>query len=96
MANYPSTQAGDGYSAIEGAHKDLTRISQLSGQIAPSVQNIVQVVVQGSPDEINALLPHQLQGVVHLASSCQNAASECERFFVNVSGLAQVSSFRKI
>jgi hypothetical protein len=96
MANRPCTQVGDGYTAIEGAHKDLDRISNLSGQIPSSVSNILMLVMGGSPEEIKLLLHDQLQGVLHLASTCQNAASECEQFFANVSGLAQVGSFRKI
>jgi hypothetical protein len=96
MANDASIQVGEGYTAFEGAHHDMDRISNASSQMPQLIRDIVLLITTGSPDEIRLYLNTQLEGVLRLASICQNAASHCEGVFENISGLAQVSSFRKI
>ncbi|PVF99250.1 hypothetical protein CPB86DRAFT_299093 [Serendipita vermifera] len=75
--------------SFEEAHANMDRLSLLAKQLPQSIATVIQLLLQGSPEEITLLFPSQLDGVTCLALNCQNAASQCEANFKNAAGLAQ-------
>ncbi|EIN05300.1 hypothetical protein PUNSTDRAFT_137982 [Punctularia strigosozonata HHB-11173 SS5] len=96
FAKYPDSfkaclqqMVGDGYTAFEGAHTNMTRIQNASGQIPALIAQAVQLVINGSPREVQAFLGDQLKGILQLANICQEAALASESAFLDICGLAQ-------
>ncbi|CCM02017.1 uncharacterized protein FIBRA_04093 [Fibroporia radiculosa] len=80
---------GNGYTAFETAHKDMQTIQALSGQMPDVIQNLVQLLISGKPDEVQALFPNGLNDLKGLATGCKTAAEECEAGFNDMANLAQ-------
>ncbi|CCM02016.1 uncharacterized protein FIBRA_04092 [Fibroporia radiculosa] len=80
---------GAGYTAFETAHKDMQTIQALSGQMPDVIRNLVQLLISGEPDEVQALFPNGLADLKGLANGCKEAAEECEGGFKDMANLAQ-------
>ncbi|KAG8933166.1 hypothetical protein FRC01_010665 [Tulasnella sp. 417] len=80
---------GDGAEAFMIAHKNMMRIQQTSSEIPSFISSVVSLIIQGSPQEVRGLLPHQIGTARSLARTCEEAASACEATFASISGLAQ-------
>jgi hypothetical protein len=80
---------GDGYTAFEGAHKNMTAIRDLSGQMPEVISQLVQLLNGASKEEIEMLFPKTLAGLKSLALKCQRAAESCEGGFKDLADLTQ-------
>jgi hypothetical protein len=69
----------------------MTRIQNAASQMPGLIANAVQLVVTGTPQEVQALLANQLNGILQLGNICQTAAQASEAAFKDICGLAQVS-----
>ncbi|KAK7054713.1 hypothetical protein VNI00_003176 [Paramarasmius palmivorus] len=78
----------EGYTAFGTAHKSMTRIQNASGQIPDVIKDAVAIIIQGSPKEVDAYLPDQLQSALDLAQICAAAAKETEDGFHGIWNLA--------
>ncbi|KAF8647344.1 hypothetical protein AX16_006806 [Volvariella volvacea WC 439] len=79
---------GNGYTAFGSAHKNMTRIQNASNQIPDVIKNAVLTILKGSPQEVEAYLPDQIQSALDLAQICANASKETEDAFHGISNLA--------
>ncbi|KAK7444518.1 hypothetical protein VKT23_015196 [Stygiomarasmius scandens] len=79
---------GEGYHAFGSAHKNMTRIQNASSQIPDVIKTAVATVIKGSPQEVGAYLPDQIQSALDLAQICASAAKEAEVAFHGISNLA--------
>jgi hypothetical protein len=75
--------------AFETAQKSMTTIQNRSSGMPKNIQNAVKIVFEGSPEEVEALLPDMIQSVLEGADACKLAAEEAERSFEGLTGLAQ-------
>ncbi|KAK7054715.1 hypothetical protein VNI00_003178 [Paramarasmius palmivorus] len=78
----------EGYTAFGSAHKNMTRIQNSSSQIPDVIKTAVVTILKGSPQEVNAYLPGQIQAALELAQICAGAAKDCELKFHGISNLA--------
>ncbi|KAI0339038.1 hypothetical protein BDW22DRAFT_1361941 [Trametopsis cervina] len=78
----------EGYTAFGTADAQMTRIHNASGQIPDTIKEAVFTIMTGTPTEIQALLPDQIQAALDLANICVEAATTCEEEFKGIQKLA--------
>ncbi|KAK7054727.1 hypothetical protein VNI00_003190 [Paramarasmius palmivorus] len=78
----------DGYTAFGTAHNSMMRIQNLVGQLPEAIRTAVNTVVNGTPQEINAFLPGQIQSALTLVQTCATVAKEGEQGFSDICNLA--------
>jgi hypothetical protein len=75
--------------AFETAQKSMTIIHNRSSGMPRNIQNAVNIVFNGSPQEVEAYVPDLIHSVLDSADACRVAAEQAERSFEGLTGLAQ-------
>jgi hypothetical protein len=75
--------------AFETAQKSMTIIHNRSSGIPRNIQNAVNIVFNGSPQEVEVYVPDLIHSVLDSADACRVAAEQAERSFEGLTGLAQ-------
>ncbi|KAF8132685.1 hypothetical protein K438DRAFT_1998460 [Mycena galopus ATCC 62051] len=80
---------GDGYTAFETAHRNMESIMNNSSQMPGVIRDIVSLVLQGTPQDIEDLFPNAINDLQALSQTCRDRAKETEVAFHAITGLAQ-------
>jgi hypothetical protein len=75
--------------AFETAQKSMTIIQNRSSGMPKNIQNAVNIVFNGTPQEVAAYVPDMIQSVLDSADACKLAAEQAEKSFEGLTGLAQ-------
>ena len=67
----------------------MTIIQNRSSGMPRNIQNAVNIVFNGSPQEVEAYVPDLIHSVLDSADACRVAAEQAERSFEGLTGLAQ-------
>lgn len=75
--------------AFESAQKCMTIIQNRASGMPRNIQNAVNVVFNGSPQEVEAYVPDLIRSVLDSAEVCKDAAGQVERSFEGLAMLAE-------
>ena len=75
--------------AFESAQKCMTIIQNRASGMPRNIQNAVNIVFNGSPQEVEAYVPDLILSVLDSAEVCRDAAERVERSFEGLTGLAE-------
>lgn len=75
--------------AFESAQKCMTIIQNRTSGMPRNIQNAVNVVFNGSPQEVEAYVPDLIRSVLDSAEVCRDAAGQVERSFEGLAMLAE-------
>jgi len=67
----------------------MTIIQNRTSGMPRNIQNAVNIVFNGSPQEVEAYVPDLIRSVLDSAEACRIAAEQAERSFEGLTGLAQ-------
>lgn len=67
----------------------MTIIQNRSSGMPKNIQNAINIVFNGSPQEVEAYVPDLIHSVLDSADACRVAAEQAERSFEGLTGLAQ-------
>ncbi|KAI4894401.1 hypothetical protein NFI96_008555, partial [Prochilodus magdalenae] len=73
-----------GWEAFNEAHKNMDQIRLYTGQVPHYLRNVVEIIVQGDTQILQAFLPAELQNIKHIASECLTLAEKNEAKFSDV------------
>ena len=63
-------KVGDGLTAYEAAEKDMSTIRDLCSGLPATIADAVRIILQGSPREVERLLPIQIESALKGANAC--------------------------
>ena len=72
------------YDAFNKAHVNMDEISMLTRMIPTEIGNAVRTLIQGSPEEIQLLLPDTIMNIKYIAQSARMRANETVQQFDHV------------
>lgn len=76
--------SNEGWSAFNEAHTSMDQIFLHSGNVDGHVKNAVRFLLQGSPNEVEKMLPMSLSKIQNIADESLNLAKAIEERFVGV------------
>ncbi|KAF8143116.1 hypothetical protein K438DRAFT_2110387 [Mycena galopus ATCC 62051] len=80
---------GDSYMAFETAHRNMESIMNNSSQMPGVIKDIVNLVLQGTPQDIEDHFQNATDDLQALIQTCRDRAKETEAAFHAIVGLAQ-------